>query len=133
MRGARALLSSFFPDARNTMELEIQNISGNAPVRDNRRPEIFHQSDRQAPPPELNVSDPPKKAEIEQYMKKLFKSNALFNKKLKYSVNEKLGQVVVKVIDSETDKVIKEIPPAELQRLYIRIREAIGLLIDEQI
>jgi len=116
------------------MELDIQNISGTAPVRDNRRPESKQHRDKQAPPPELiNISDPPKKAEIERYMKKLFKSNLTFNKKLKYSVNEELGQVVVKVIDSETDKVIKEIPPAELQRLYIRIREAIGLLIDEEI
>jgi flagellar protein FlaG len=101
------------------MELDIQNVSGSAPVRDNRKPEVIQQNDKQAPPPELlSVSNPPKKAEIERYMKKLFKSNLTLNKKLKYSVNEQLGQVVVKVIDLETDKVIKEIPPAELQRLY---------------
>lgn len=116
------------------MELDIQNVSGKAPVRDNTRPEVKHVRGKQAPSPELiKLSNPPKKAEIERYMKRLFKSNLTFNKKLKYSVNEKLGQVVVKVIDAETDKVIKEIPPAELQRLYIRIREAIGLLIDEKI
>ncbi|MBN1686942.1 MAG: flagellar protein FlaG, partial [Spirochaetales bacterium] len=50
-----------------------------------------------------------------------------------FSINEELDQVVVKVIDSKTDKVIKEIPPEVLQRLYVRIREAIGLLIDEMI
>jgi len=41
--------------------------------------------------------------------------------------------VVVKVIDGETDKVIKVLPPEELQRLHVRIREAIGLLFDEKI
>ena len=41
--------------------------------------------------------------------------------------------MVVKVIDKETDKVIKELPSGELQRLHVRIREAIGLLIDEEI
>lgn len=56
-----------------------------------------------------------------------------FNRRLKFAVNEELGQVVVKVIDSQTDKVIKELPPQALQRLHIRIREAIGLLIDEEI
>jgi flagellar protein FlaG len=62
----------------------------------------------------------------------LARVSATFNRRLSFSVNEKLGQVVVKVIDAETDKVIKEIPPEELQHVYERIREVIGLLLDEQ-
>ena len=50
----------------------------------------------------------------------------LFNKRLAFSVNEEIGRVVVKVIDAQTDKVIKEIPPAEIQRLIARIKETIG-------
>jgi len=56
-----------------------------------------------------------------------------FNRRLKFTINHDLDQVVVKVIDSETDKVIKELPPEALQRVHARIREAIGLLIDEEI
>lgn len=56
-----------------------------------------------------------------------------YNKRLSFSLNEELGQMVVKVIDRNTDKVIKELPPAELQRAHIRIRQAIGLLLDETI
>lgn len=55
-----------------------------------------------------------------------------FNKKLRFSVNEDLDQVVVKVIDPETDKVIKELPPEELQRLHVKIKEMIGILFDER-
>jgi flagellar protein FlaG len=54
-----------------------------------------------------------------------------FNRRLSFSLNEKLGQVVVKVIDNDTDKVVREIPPTELQRVYERIREVIGLLFDK--
>lgn len=54
-----------------------------------------------------------------------------FNRRLSFSLNEKLGQVVVKVIDNDTDKVVREIPPTELQHVYERIREVIGLLFDE--
>ena len=54
-----------------------------------------------------------------------------FNQRLTFSLNEKLGQVIVKVIDNDTDKVVREIPPAELQRVYERIREVIGLLFDK--
>jgi flagellar protein FlaG len=56
-----------------------------------------------------------------------------FNKRLSFSFNDDLGQMIVKVIDQNTDKVIKELPPAELQRVHVRIREAIGLLLDETI
>ncbi len=57
----------------------------------------------------------------------------LFNKRLKFSVNEEIDRVVVKVVDAVTDKVIKEIPPEEMQRLIARIKETIGLLFDEKI
>lgn len=53
------------------------------------------------------------------------------NKKLSYSFNRDLNQVVVKIIDPESDKVIKELPPAELQRLHLRIQEYIGMIVDE--
>jgi flagellar protein FlaG len=82
---------------------------------------------------EVQHQDTYTKERIELYLKKLFKNHTPLNKKLKFYVNKELNQVVVKVIDSTTDKVIKEIPPEEIQKLHIRIREAIGLLIDEEI
>jgi len=55
-----------------------------------------------------------------------------FNKKLRFVVDRELEQVIVKVIDPVTDKVIKELPPEELQRLHLKIKEMIGLLFDER-
>ena len=57
----------------------------------------------------------------------------MFNRRLKFSVNREIDRVVVKVIDGSTDKVIKEIPPAEIQKLVARIKETIGILFDEEI
>jgi len=57
----------------------------------------------------------------------------ILNRRLKFTINRQLDQVVVKVIDTSTDKVIKELPPEEVQQMHVRIREAIGLLIDETI
>jgi flagellar protein FlaG len=56
-----------------------------------------------------------------------------FNKKLKFVVDHESNEVTVKVIDSETDKVIKVLPPEELQRLHNKIRETIGFLFDERV
>jgi flagellar protein FlaG len=63
----------------------------------------------------------------------LEKISVAFNKKLKFEINHQSSDVTVKVIDPETDKVIKELPPKELQRLHSRLKETIGFLFDERI
>lgn len=73
------------------------------------------------------------KIDPERYIRDIMNMTSMFNKRLKYSINRDLNQVVVQVIDKETDKVIKEIPPEDLLKLHARIKEAIGLLIDEEI
>ena len=69
----------------------------------------------------------------ETYLKEILNITETFNKKLKFIVDKELGQVVVKVLDRNTDKVIKEIPPEELRNLHVRIKEALGQIIDEKI
>lgn len=56
-----------------------------------------------------------------------------FNRRLKFIVDQESREVIVKVIDSETDKVIKVLPPEELQRLHQRIRETMGFLFDQMV
>ena len=71
--------------------------------------------------------------DAEKYLKEIIKITEVFNRKLKYSIDKELDQVIVKVVDAETDKVIKEIPPEELKRLYAKMKEAMGLIIDTTI
>jgi len=63
----------------------------------------------------------------------LEKITVAFNKKLKFEVNHQSDDIIVKVLDPETDKVIKVLPPEELQRLHSRLKETIGFLFDERI
>jgi flagellar protein FlaG len=56
-----------------------------------------------------------------------------FNKKLKFVIDHESNEVTVKVIDGETDKVIKVLPPEELQRLHNKLKETIGFLFDERV
>lgn len=83
--------------------------------------------------PEAEVQTNTSDIDIEQIAEELRMVSRAFNRRLKFSVNRDLNQVVVKVIDKQTDKVIKELPSEEIQHLHVRIREAIGLLIDEEI
>lgn len=86
---------------------------------------------QRAPEAEVQVNTPD--LEIDQIAEDLRVVSRAFDRRLKFSINRELNQVVVKVIDTETDKVIKELPSQEIQRLHVAIREAIGLLIDEVI
>ncbi|MBN2532054.1 MAG: flagellar protein FlaG [Spirochaetales bacterium] len=56
-----------------------------------------------------------------------------FNRRLKFDINKEINRVVVKIIDKDTDKVIREIPSSEIQNLLEKVREAIGLLFDIEI
>jgi len=69
----------------------------------------------------------------EQHLKELEGLTRFLNRRLKFSFNEELQQVVVKIVDGETDKVIKVLPPEEIQKLHLRIRETLGILFDQLI
>ena len=56
-----------------------------------------------------------------------------FNRRLQFIVDQDSREIIIKVIDNETDKVIKVLPPEELQRLHSRIRETMGFLFDEMV
>ena len=53
--------------------------------------------------------------------------------KLQFSVNKELGSVVVSIVDSATNQVIKQIPSEDMQKLKLRIRKAIGSVFDDVI
>jgi flagellar protein FlaG len=56
-----------------------------------------------------------------------------FNRELRFMVDQQSHEVTVKVIDPETDKVIRVLPPEEMQRMHSKIRETIGFLFDERV
>ncbi|MAG13855.1 MAG: flagellar biosynthesis protein FlaG [Spirochaetales bacterium] len=122
------------------MELDITGIGKSAPAHEivNRRQANNQQAPKEARKVAQNLAklavESKKKGEsVENYLSELLNITQFFNKRLRFTINKELDQVVVKVIDSQTDRVVKEIPPEVLQQLHVRIREAIGLLIDEVI
>ncbi len=51
---------------------------------------------------------------------------------LRFVLHEDTNRMMVRVIDVVTDEVIKEIPPEDVLDTAARIREMIGILIDEK-
>lgn len=54
-------------------------------------------------------------------------------KNLKFGVHEDTSRVFVEVRDTDTDEVIKELPPKEFLDMVAKIREYVGLMVDEKI
>lgn len=79
-----------------------------------------------------NISD--NNAQLQEDVRQLQKlSDVVSGRKVQFSVNKELNQVVVTIVDSATDKVVKQIPSEDIQKLKVRIRKAIGVLFDEMI
>ncbi len=116
------------------MGMEIPGILKSNPVQDVLLKEARILPDRQ--PRQVDLPAEPKKLsrqEIELQAKALEKTFLAFNRRVVLSVNETINQVIIKVVDTDTDKVIKEIPAEEVQHLIAKIKETIGLLVDEKI
>ncbi|SDJ60427.1 flagellar protein FlaG [Salimicrobium halophilum] len=52
---------------------------------------------------------------------------------LKFEMHEKLEEYYVKVIDSNTEEVIKEIPSEKMLDMYAMMAEQLGFLVDQKI
>jgi len=74
----------------------------------------------------------PPAPDMQGTLRSLEQVGVLLNRRLSFSLNQKLDSVVIKVIDTNTDKVVREVPPAEVQRVYERLREVVGQLLDKK-
>lgn len=50
-----------------------------------------------------------------------------------YGFHEKTNRVMLKIVDKETDKVIKELPPEKTLEMIAKAWELAGILVDEKL
>ena len=83
--------------------------------------------------PDLNKTDPEYKHDIlEKLIDDLNKKLNTAGRELQCRIHEKTGQVMVKVVDTDTGKVIRELPPEKSLDILAKILEQSGLLVDEK-
>jgi flagellar protein FlaG len=51
---------------------------------------------------------------------------------LVFEVDRESRELVIKIVDRETQKVIRQIPPAEVQRLRAAMQSMLGTLLDRR-
>lgn len=77
---------------------------------------------------ELTIPD----AAFQRALEKVNKALQGIDTKLEYSVHEKSGEIMVKVINQETNEVLREIPPEKFLDLVVKLQELSGIFIDEK-
>jgi flagellar protein FlaG len=54
------------------------------------------------------------------------------NRRFEFSIHEKTKEIMVKVIDSDTNQVVREIPPEKILDMVAKMWEMAGLIVDER-
>ena len=70
--------------------------------------------------------------DISEAMERVAGTANLFNRKIQLELEEELNMIVVKIIDSETNEVIRQLPPEEMVKLSKNAKDLKGLLIDKE-
>ncbi|MCF7533874.1 flagellar protein FlaG [Pseudomonas petrae] len=79
-------------------------------------------------------SDPEKKTEeLEAAVKQMEKFFQSVHRNLEFSIDDKSGKVVVKVIATETGEVVRQLPSAEALKLADSLKNANSLLFEAKV
>ena len=70
--------------------------------------------------------------EVQKAVERIVNAAKYFKREIRLEVENDLGIMIVKVIDSETDKVIRQIPPEELIEISKRSKDLKGLMVDKE-
>lgn len=72
----------------------------------------------------------PSNEQIKQAVEKLNKS--MTNSEAVFGIHEATNRVTIKIVDKDTKKVIKELPPEKTLDMIAKVWEMAGILVDER-
>ncbi len=85
-----------------------------------------------AEPRESTELPPAEMAELEQAVENLNQALQNIRRELRFSVDDDTGRTVVKVINAETDEVVRQIPSEQLLDAVRHLNQQAGLLLDTE-
>lgn len=88
------------------------------------------QSENASDREQIPVDKEAEKARLESIINEV--NNKLTQTRCEYSYHDEINRLSIKVVDKETNKVIKEIPPEESFKAIEKLWEIAGLLLDEK-
>ncbi|MDD4601163.1 MAG: flagellar protein FlaG [Negativicutes bacterium] len=75
---------------------------------------------------------PLNKEDLSELTYEMNKFLEMINSDIQFSMHEKTQRLIVRVIDTRDNRVLKEFPPHEMLDTIAKIREYVGLLLDKK-
>lgn len=72
--------------------------------------------------------EPAKTREFAEALNRLFQA---FNLELRLTVHEPTREIIARIVNRQTGEVIREIPPERFLDMIAKLREMVGVLLDE--
>ncbi len=125
--------------------MKILDITSSVPVRDLAREKINSPPAQSRQPDKTSdlapaeesfnryIEDEKAVSTVQQDIAKLNNEMQNMNKSLRFEIDDTTDEVIVTVVDKESDEVIREIPPEEVRRMRERLDEMAGLLLEETV
>ncbi len=73
------------------------------------------------------------KNDVKSLVQKLNDSISTLNDSVKFSYSEDAKALIVKVVDTKTGQVIRQIPPEELVKLEASLSQSIGIIFNKEV
>ncbi len=71
------------------------------------------------------------RGDVAAVVETLNRSVKSYNDRISFTYNDKANSVIMKIIDTETSEVVREIPAKDAVKLLESIQDYIGMLVDE--
>ncbi len=114
------------------VNLEIE-VSRNLPVKNN--PQIIKMPSPKEEPNKGDVKSSNKidQEELKKIIEEIRKKMDYLNKYLRIDIDNQLEIPVIKIVEKDTERVIRQIPPDYMLSIMKRIDEMLGIIISERI
>ncbi|MCC5857852.1 MAG: flagellar protein FlaG [Ectothiorhodospiraceae bacterium] len=97
------------------------------------RPQNLVEADRNAPPVQEHAPEAPVRVEdVDTAVREINEFVQIIRRDLQFSVDEHSGRTVITVLDSETQEIVRQIPPEKLMKAAENIEQLRGLLFDAE-
>ena len=128
-------IDSMDASLKATVNVEAAKIKQDAPVKAANIPGVQAGEASVEANKENNIRLTEEKISDEFLQKSIDKVNETFEmhkRSVRFKVHERTNEVMVKIVDAETEEVIREIPPEKLLDMFANMLELAGLIVDER-
>ncbi|HBT20182.1 MAG TPA: flagellar biosynthesis protein FlaG [Peptococcaceae bacterium] len=112
---------------KETLRERVQLEKTTAPIDD-----TVQKAEGSAVEEEQQFSGAVSEAEVIKAIERANEAFRVVNTRFEFSIHEGTKEIMVKIIDEETNEVIREIPPEKILDLIAKIWELAGILVDER-